>query len=429
MKVTIVEEKINSLNYLIVAYDVSKGKLNYFSKFNNPAGEVCELEDIVSNRVKHLERHFSELRTVAENNGFHGVCIACEPTGGYEKKFLKMGRLYGFFTQYVSGEATHKAKIIESNDSGKNDKKDARIIHFLASQGKTLTCNERSGHYEQLQTLNSHYENLSLDGAKLKPHISSRQERLFPDLSLKPIQLYSKTVESVITQYGLNPYKIATIKWNVFIKKMETVIGHKMGAAELGVLEKIHGDAVADAFYLMDTEQSDEYERELRFYYKYYQDIAKRKEKYKEQMVNIFKKTEEYERLKEIPVSLFLLSRLIAETGSIANYGSINQLMRYGGLNLKEKQSGKFAGQLRISKKGNILMRKILGQIVFTGMIKRGALYHDFYIEKKEKKQGFYALTCVVRKTLKMIFGVYKNNCGFNKTRVFDQCFELQKVA
>ena len=32
MKVTIVEEKVKSLNYLIVAYDVSKGKLNYFSK-------------------------------------------------------------------------------------------------------------------------------------------------------------------------------------------------------------------------------------------------------------------------------------------------------------------------------------------------------------------------------------------------------------
>ena len=88
MKITIVEEKVNSLNYLIVAYDVSKGKLNYFSKFNNSKGEVCELEDIVSNRVKHLERHFIELRTLEEENGFHGVCIACEPTGGYEKKFL-----------------------------------------------------------------------------------------------------------------------------------------------------------------------------------------------------------------------------------------------------------------------------------------------------------------------------------------------------
>ena len=340
-----------------------------------------------------------------------------------------MGRRHGFFTQYVSGEATHKAKVIESNDSGKNDKKDARTIYFLASQGKTLTCNERTGSYEQLQTLNSHYEHLSLDGAKLKNRISSLQELLFPDLSLKSVQLYSKTVEAVITLYGLNPYKIAAIKWNVFVKKVGKVIGHKLGDAGLSILEKIHGDAVANSFYLMATEQSDEYERELRFYYKSYQDITQRKEKYKEQMVDTFKETDEYERIKEIPVSLFLLSRLIAETGSLANYGGIKQLMRYGGLNLRERQSGKFTGQLRISKKGNILMRKILGQIAFSSMIKKGALYHDFYIEKKEKKQGFYALTCVMRKTLKMIFGVYKNNCGFNKARVFDPCFELLKAA
>lgn len=428
MKVTIVEEKVKSLNYLIVAYDVSKGKLNYFSKFYNPKGETCELEGIVSNRIKHLERHFSELKTVAENNKFNGICIACEPTGGYEEKFLKMGRQYGFFTQYVSGESTHKAKVIESNDSGKNDKKDARIIHFLASQGKTLTCNERSGNYEKLQALNNHYEHLSLDGAKFKNRINSLKERLFPDLSLTSKQLYSKIVEAVIMQYGLNPYKIAAVKWNTFIKKVEKIIGHKVGDKTLAILETIHGDATANAFYVMDAELSDEYERQLRFYYKKYQEIAQHKEEYKEQMINTFEKTEECKRLKAIPVSLFLLSRLIAETGKLSNYSCFRQLIRYGGLNLRERQSGKFAGQLKISKKGNTLMRKILGQMVFSGMIRGDALYHDFYAAKKAKKDGFYALTCVMRKMLKMIFGVYKNNRGFNESRVFDQCFK-QSVA
>jgi len=429
MKVTVVKEKVKSLNYLIVAYDVAKNKINYFSKFKNPKGDICQIEGIIVNRVKHLEQHFAQLRTIADENGFQGICLACEPTGGYEKKFLTMGRAGGFFTKYVSGEATHKAKVIESNDNSKNDKKDARIIHFLASQGKTLTCDERPGSYEQLQTLNNHYEDLSLDGTRVKNRINSIKELLFPDLSLESKQLYGKTVEAVVALYGLNPYKIANEKWNAFIKKVEKKIGHKVGSAGLDILETIHCDATANSFYLIAPEQSDEYEQELRFYYESYQKIAKRKEKYKEQMVNIFKETEEYERLKEIPVSLFMLTRVIATTGSLTNYKSINQLIRYSGLNLREKQSGKISGQLKISKKGNILMRKVLGQLVFSCLIKRGALYCDFYVKKKTNKNGIYALTCVMRKTLKMIFGVYKNNCGFKQDRVFNQYFELLKAA
>ena len=66
------------------------------------------------------------MRSLAEQEGFHGVCVICEPTGGYEKLLLRKAREFGFFTEYVNGEATNKAKVIDSSNSGKNDQKDAR---------------------------------------------------------------------------------------------------------------------------------------------------------------------------------------------------------------------------------------------------------------------------------------------------------------
>ena len=38
-------------------------------------------------------------------------------------------------------KATSKAKVIESNDASKNDVKDARVIHMIATQGNTLKLN------------------------------------------------------------------------------------------------------------------------------------------------------------------------------------------------------------------------------------------------------------------------------------------------
>jgi len=429
MKVTIVEEKIKSLNYLIVAYDVSKGKLNYFIKLNNEAGDVCKTEGEIVNRAKHLEGHFAEVKSIADKYGYPGVCVVCEPTGGYEKKFLRMAREYGFFTKYVSGEATSKAKVIESNDAGKNDKKDSRVIYFLAENGKTLTCNARPAVYEHLKIINEYYEDLSNEGARLKNHISSITEQLFPDLSLAASQLYCNVVAGVIELYGLNPYKIAKVKWNMFVKKTEKVIGRKVSGSSLDLLAEIHNNALASVLYLMDKWESDEYENELRFYYKHRQIIEQKKEEYKRKMTDLFETTEEYSSLKEIPVSLFLLSRLIATTGPLGRYESIKQLMRFGGLNLLERQSGKFTGQIRLSKKGNVLMRKILGQIAFSCLIKTGKLYHNFYSSKKEKKGGFYALACTMRKALKMINGVYKNNGNFCIERVFDQQVKIEMAA
>ena len=138
-------------------------------------------------------------------------------------------------------------------------------------------------------------------------------------------------------------------------------------------------------------------------------------------MVELVEQTEEWQSIEGVPVSSFMFSRILAESGTWKDFSGINQLMRYAGLNLKERSSGTYQGQIRISKKGNSLMRKGLGQMVFSGLIKKGRLYHEIYTKKKEKRNGFYALTCVMRKTLKMLYETYKSQQQFQPSRVFSQ--------
>jgi len=146
-------------------------------------------------------------------------------------------------------------------------------------------------------------------------------------------------------------------------------------------------------------------------------------------MSALVEKTDEWQQVKNAPVTAFMFSRILAESGSWKGYPGIRQLMRYAGLNLREKQSGTYQGQVKLSKKGNSLMRKCLGQMVFSGLIKKNRLYGDFYRQKKAKRNGFYALTCVMRKVLRMLFGTYKSQAGFQGERVFDQSFETNKIS
>lgn len=66
-------------------------------------------------------------------------------------------------------------------------------------------------------------------------------------------------------------------------------------------------------------------------------------------------------------ITLFNLARLVGQTGPLEDFRSGRALLRYAGLNLRERQSGTYRGQTRLSKKGRPLLRKILGQRVSPG--------------------------------------------------------------
>ena len=51
-------------------------------------------------------------------------------------------------------------------------------------------------------------------------------------------------------------------------------------------------------------------------------------------------------------LTLFNLARLIGQTGPLGDFRSKRQLLRYAGMNLRERESGTYKGQTRLSKKG-----------------------------------------------------------------------------
>ena len=215
-----------------MAYDVSKNKHNYYTSFS-VGRENKESEGEMPNKTKSIIKHFTDVRDLADTNGFHGVIVVCEPTGGYEKVLLRIAKTYGFFVNYVNGEATSKAKVIESNDSGKNDEKDARVIHMLAKMGATLSCNIRSDEYGELKYHNAQYEDCSRDGARMKNRVNHLRECLFPDLGITSSQLYSKVVACVVDKYSLNPYLISEERYEDFRKSIEELYPRKMMTSSL----------------------------------------------------------------------------------------------------------------------------------------------------------------------------------------------------
>ena len=117
-------------------------------------------------------------------------------------------------------------------------------------------------------------------------------------------------------------------------------------------------------------------------------------------------------------VSQLALARLVGELGPLSDFQGWRQLQRYVGLNLRERQSGQYVGQVRITRKGRPLARRILNQMALP-LVKRDRLFGPYYHAKKRTMKGDQAMTAVTRKVLKMLWGWYQAGQDFDLARVF----------
>ena len=61
-----------------------------------------------------------------------------------------------------------------------------------------------------------------------------------------------------------------------------------------------------------------------------------------------------------------MMARLLAESGPLSDFNHWREVLHYCGLNLCERESGTYKGEMKISKKERGRFRKVLGQAAFA---------------------------------------------------------------
>lgn len=104
---------------------------------------------------------------------------------------------------------------------------------------------------------------------------------------------------------------------------------------------------------------------------------------------------------------------IIAETHGFALITSIKQLVSYAGLDIKIRESGKWKGKPKITKKGNVQIRKALYFPSYTSVkySQTSAMFYKRLFEKKGK--SMIAATAVQRKLLGLIYTLWKNDTTY----------------
>lgn len=128
--------------------------------------------------------------------------------------------------------------------------------------------------------------------------------------------------------------------------------------------------------------------------------------------------------LESIPgLSFITVSTVVAETSGFTLFTSAKQLVSYSGFDVVLRESGKFRGKTRISKKGNKHIRAALHMPSMTA-IRLNPTLKPFYQRLKPKKEKpIVALVAVQRKLLILMYSLWKSN------EYYDAKHEIKKAA
>jgi transposase len=104
----------------------------------------------------------------------------------------------------------------------------------------------------------------------------------------------------------------------------------------------------------------------------------------------------------------------LAEVGDIKNYSCYKKLIAFAGLDPSVRQSGKFVGQSKISKRGNRHLRRVL-YLMASSVVKCNSFFRHYFISKKKKGVSPQkALFAVVHKLIRIIFSMLTQRTYFN---------------
>ena len=410
---------------LDACFDVGGAELHLLTTVDGRKHQRC-----IPNRTEEIDLLLTWLGSRAKLEGYSNVRVVVEATGVYHELLLRMARMRGMETCLVSAEAASKNRLVLFGDNGKTDKRDPVSIADLAARGVVLRHRDLSDEFLALRSAGALYARAEKSGIAAKNRIHRAMRRVFPDFGFSPSFLFGHSGRAVFQCTGFDPFRIVRSGKKRLTRRLKKIvprirnqsIDRLLATAKMSMASA--SPPITHELYVLDMK------------YAWHDLVVAEQRKYEAQVIL----EDLYDRLCELDSSLpapqkglvskLSLARFVAETGSFSDFGSWREVLKYIGLNLRERQSGRYRGKTRVSKKGRVLARHVLNQMVVP-LVKRTRLMGPWYrhLIDVEKKPGPVAITAAARKLVKILWGWSRSDQEFDEARVFTCAGDYRAAA
>jgi transposase len=398
--------------HLVVGVDIAQHV--HVARAVNYRGIVIGKPLSFENNEEGFTRLLNWIKELKHMKNLDTTIVGMEPTGHYWMNLSKWLVKQNIDVVTVNPHHVKRNKENRDNTQSKSDKKDALVIADMVKNGYYAFVRSTSESFEKLRVLMANRDVIVKRLVSSINQINRWVDVVFPELrqvfkdvsckgAIATLRLFPTPAELC----SLQPQDIVT-GWKSCMKRHS---GHKKARSLLTLAKRSIGTKQAlDAYKLHLEQLLEEY------------DLASSQlERVTQEVTNVLEQIPFVKQILAIKgISEISLAGILGEAGDLSGFAHGNALLRHAGLHLAEASSGKWKGQIVLSKRGRSRLRRYLFLATMSLVMNNPefkALHSNNVKVKKIKKMKSIMKLC--GKLARVLVGIARNGSVYKPEMVF----------
>jgi len=339
--------------------------------------------------------------------------VGMEPTGRYWlglAHYLKDSRVESVL---VNPHLVKKNKENRDNTRSKSDMKDALVIADMVKNGYYSPVRFHSAEYEELRVLMANRETVVKRLVSTTNQIHRWVDIVFPELRQVYKVLTCKGALATLKLFPL-PADLRKLEPADIVSGWRTLMQRHSGFRRAQMLIDLAKRTVGS------KQASYAYKLHLKHLLEEYDLASAQLQRIEDEAKSVLERIPYAGKILAISgISSTALAGVLGEAGDLSNYAHGNALLRHAGLNITEASSGKWSGQLTLSKRGRPRLRHFLYLITMSMVMNNSEFtaLHQLNVQvKKLKKMKSIMKLC--GKLARLLVGLARTEEDYNPSKV-----------
>ena len=354
------------------------------------------------NGFARLQEWMNELK---DSKGYRTEIVGMEPTGHYWLNLSKWLYDQSIDVVTVNPHLVKKNKENRDNTQSKSDKKDALVIADMVKNGYYSFIRPTSEAFEKLRVLMSNRDVIVKRLVSSINQINRWVDIVFPELRQVFKDVKGKGAIATLRLFP-TPIELRSMEAQDIVKGWKTLMKRQPGLKKAQTLIQLAKSSVGT------TQALDAYKLHLEQLLEEFDLATTQLEKVEKEANDALKKITFANKILGIKgITEITLGGILGEAGDLSKFAHGNSLLRHAGLNLAEASSGKWKGQIVISKRGRSRLRRYLF-LATMSLVANNPEFKELhaYNVKVKKMKKMKSIMKLIGKFARILVGIARSN-------------------
>jgi transposase len=357
-----------------------------------------------------LLQWINELKTL---KGFASTIIGMEPTGHYWINLSKWLYDQDIEAVTVNPHLVKKNKENRDNSRSKSDKKDALVIADMVKNGYYSFIRPTSETFEKLRVLMSNRDMTVKRLVSAINQINRWVDIVFPELRQVFKDVKGKGAMATLRLFP-TPLELRSMKAPDIVEGWKTQMKRQPGIIKARLLIELATHSVGS------RQAHDAYKLHLEQLIEEFDLATAQLERVEQEVTNLLKQVPFAKKLLGIKgISEIALAGILGEAGDLSGFAHGNSLLRHAGLHLAEASSGKWKGQIVLSKRGRSRLRRFL-YLATMSLVMNNPDFKELHANnvKVKKMKKMKSIMKLIHKLARVLVGMARKNESYRSFKV-----------